>query len=157
MGYNGTQTEGTRKWLAGGMPCRVHELLQVLTGSLVLLAAAAARYAAKLAGLYPEDPWEAAVADQAYLQAEDCALVGSWLLCCCDTCTWVGKAIAASVVIECSHFLQLMICHAATYTSALCISTRPWILTMRLTSWPCLGFSEIRSGNIPDSVLTPAV
>jgi hypothetical protein len=37
------------------------------------------RYAAKLCGggLYPEDPWEAALADQACYQADDAAMVSA--------------------------------------------------------------------------------
>lgn len=38
---------------------------------------AAERYAAKLAGLYPEDPWHAALADQAYFQLDDAYQVRS--------------------------------------------------------------------------------
>ncbi len=46
---------------------------------------AAERYAAKLAGLYPEDPWLAALADQAYFQTDDAYMVrSSW---CSRTCS----------------------------------------------------------------------
>lgn len=46
---------------------------------------AAERYAAKLAGLYPEDPWLAALADQAYFQTDDAYMVRS--ACCSLTCS----------------------------------------------------------------------
>jgi hypothetical protein len=46
-----------------------------------LFAVAPDHYAAKLAGLYPEDPLQAALADQAYFFCEDVLQVRRQLLC----------------------------------------------------------------------------